>query len=223
MQELQQEKDSLQDRMSEQSIKISSLQSRLDEQRMRAEELHRQGTSDMAFKCHDLQNELTIAKDTLNARDKQIISLNQLLENSKKIIDRQEVEWTLNSHDEDKSLVIRLENDLKVKSDENKRLKEKIKTEMINRLALPDLMDTIIAEKNDEIEDLKEKLEKILKNTESVDKVDKTESFFSKKENSVLGMISEYEEPDILRKMTDPSDLRLLCRNPLMVSFINKF
>lgn len=201
--------------MSEQLIKISSLQSRLDEQRMRAEELHRQGTSDMAIKCHDLQNELTTAKDTLNARDKQIVNLNQLLENSKKIIDRQEAEWTITSQNDDKSFADRLEMELKQKTEENQRLKNKIKTEMINKIALPDLMDTIIAEKNDEIEDLKEKLEKFTKNA---DRMEKTNSSMAMKENSILSMVSEYDEPDLVRKMIDPSDLRQLCRNPLMVS-----
>lgn len=36
-------------------LRISSLQSRLDEQRHRAEELHRQGTSDLNIRVHDLK------------------------------------------------------------------------------------------------------------------------------------------------------------------------
>lgn len=55
MQELQHERDALQERMSEQLVRISSLQSRLDEQRHRAEEIHRQGTSDLNIRVHDLQ------------------------------------------------------------------------------------------------------------------------------------------------------------------------
>lgn len=212
LQEIQQEKDILQERMSEQLMKISSLQSRLDEQRIRAEELNKQSTSDLTIRVHDLQNELSSLRETLTARDKQITNLNQLLEHSKKIIDRQEHELAF-SGDNDKSLVDRLEAELKRKSDEIQRLKDKIQTEMINKVALPDLMETMLAEKNEEIDSLREQLmtreEEVVAQHKNVDS-----SFFKSptiEANSsppascvggtILSMISEYEEPDQLRRM----------------------
>ncbi|CAO1430628.1 unnamed protein product [Diamesa tonsa] len=155
--ELQQEKDILQERMSEQLMKISSLQSRLDEQRLRAEELTKESQADLTIRVHDLQNELLTLKETLSAREKQISNLNHLLEHSKKIIDRQEHELAF-SEDNDKSLVEKLEDELKRNIGEIQRLKDKIKTEMINKVALPDLMETMLAEKNEEIENLREQL-----------------------------------------------------------------
>ena len=206
LQEIQQERDILQERMSDQMMKISSLQSRLDEQRIRAEELNKQSTSDLQLRVHDLQNELGSLRETLSARDKQISNLNQLLEHSKKIIDRQEHELAF-SGDNDKSLVDRLEEELKRKSDEIERLKEKIKSEMINKVALPDLMETMMAEKNEEIEALKDQLmmqgqEEFLEQT-YVKGNDSTPPA-SSAGGTILSMISEYEEPDTLRRMAEP-------------------
>lgn len=203
LQEIQQEKDILQERMSEQLMKISSLQSRLDEQRIRAEELNKQSTSDLQIRVHDLQNELGTLRETLTARDKQISNLNQLLEHSKKIIDRQEHELAF-SGDNDKSLVDRLEDELKRKSEEIQRLKDKIKTEMINKVALPDLMETMMAEKNEEIDALREQLVMLQEQCGIVEQTFvKSSPPSSCAGGTVLSMISEYDEPDTLRRMVE--------------------
>ena len=127
---------------------------------IRAEELNKQSTTDLKLRVHALQNELSTLRETLTARDKQIASLNQLLEHSKKINDpsgaRAGIQWRQRHND--KSLVDRLEAGLKRKSDENQRLKDKIKTEMVNKVALPNLMETTMAEKNEEIDSLREML-----------------------------------------------------------------
>ncbi|XP_053679197.1 pericentrin [Anopheles nili] len=157
--ELQHERDVLQEKMSEQSMKISSLQTKLDEQRLRAEELHRQGTSQLTVKVHDLQNELHNLKETLQTRDKQIVNLKQFLENSQQAIARQEKELAMNQEGVDRSQEQeQLEAALRNKEDEIRQLKERIKNEMINKAALPDLMETMLADKNEEIDHLKEKL-----------------------------------------------------------------
>lgn len=53
-----------------------------------------------------------------------------------------------------------LEAELQDKCEEIGRLREKIKSQMVNKMALPDLMETIMAEKNEEIDALKEELER---------------------------------------------------------------
>ncbi|XP_058465228.1 golgin subfamily B member 1 isoform X2 [Malaya genurostris] len=157
--ELQHERDVLQERMSEQSLKITTLQSKLDEQRLRAEELHRQGASHLTVKVHDLQNELVNVKETLQTRDKQIANLKHFLENSQQVIERQEKELAMNQAENDRSQYeLKLEAELQAKCDEIQILKSKIQNEMINKVALPDLMETMLADKNDEIDQLKEKL-----------------------------------------------------------------
>lgn len=204
-QELQQEKDILQERMSEQSIKISSLQTRLDEQRMRAEELNKQSNSDLTLRVHDLQNELSSLRETLTSRDKQITNINQLLEHSKKIIERQDHELAF-SGDNDKSLYEKLSEELKRKNDEIERLKEKIKSEMVNKAVIPDLMETMMADKNEEIDSLKEQLSHVMQITHRHLKNTPPSSIGG---GTILSMISECDEPDILRKMIEPEHFAL--------------
>ncbi|XP_075162394.1 pericentrin-like protein isoform X6 [Haematobia irritans] len=211
--ELQYERESLQERMSEQTQRISALQSRLEEQRQRAEELQRANTSDLNIRIHDLQNELQTAKETLSNRDKQISTMKQQLEKSKVAIDRLEAELAV-EHQPDRSTIERLENELKLKQGENQKLKDKIKNEMINKLALPDLMETMLADKNEEIDHLKEQLE--CKENELQNALrDCTHSssmgVMDKKPDDMVGKlsartlsdivsISEFDEPDVVRR-----------------------
>ncbi|XP_058065530.1 A-kinase anchor protein 9 [Anopheles bellator] len=160
--ELQHERDVLQEKMSEQSLKISSLQTKLDEQRLRAEELHRQGTSQLTVKVHDLQNELHNLKETLQSRDKQIVNLKQFLDNSQQAIARQEKELAMSQdHGDRGEHEKRLEAELRTREEEVRLLKDRIKNEMISKAALPDLMETMLADKNEEIDQLKERLSQL--------------------------------------------------------------
>lgn len=151
----------LQERMSEHLLRISTLQSRLDEQRHRVEEMHRQGTTDLTLRVHDLQVELTNAQEMLATKEKQITTLRGHLEQSKVIIARQEEVIAEGGDAREPNEVIEgLELELQDKCQEMGRLREKIKNEMVNKMALPDLMETIMAEKNEEIDALKEAVEK---------------------------------------------------------------
>ncbi|XP_073837294.1 pericentrin-like protein isoform X13 [Musca autumnalis] len=212
--ELQVERESLQERMSEQTQRISALQSRLEEQRQRAEELQRANTSDLNIRIHDLQSELQTVRETLSNRDKQIATMKQQLEKSKMVIDRLEAELAV-EHQPDRSAIERLENELKLKQAENQKLKDKIKNEMINKLALPDLMETMLADKNEEIDHLKEQLEN--KEKELQNALDATQgssmgllggkkpedaggSKLSARTLSDIVSISEFDEPDVVRR-----------------------
>ncbi|XP_073837296.1 pericentrin-like protein isoform X15 [Musca autumnalis] len=208
------ERESLQERMSEQTQRISALQSRLEEQRQRAEELQRANTSDLNIRIHDLQSELQTVRETLSNRDKQIATMKQQLEKSKMVIDRLEAELAV-EHQPDRSAIERLENELKLKQAENQKLKDKIKNEMINKLALPDLMETMLADKNEEIDHLKEQLEN--KEKELQNALDATQgssmgllggkkpedaggSKLSARTLSDIVSISEFDEPDVVRR-----------------------
>lgn len=210
--------------MSEQILRISSLQSRLDEQRHRAEELHRQGTSDLNVRVYDLQSQLTNVQEKLSAREKQIATLKDHLEQSKVIIDRLEAELALGA-DGDQSKINKLETELKAKSDENQKLKEKMRNEMINKLALPDLMETMLADKNEEIDHMKEQLqakqvalqvyidlnldEQQLRELQANAK-DLADGKSSGRTLSDIVSLSEYDESDIVRKVTSGQDMHAL-------------
>lgn len=214
LKELQHERDILQEKMSEQILRISSLQSRLDEQRHRAEELHRQGTSDLNVRVYDLQSQLTNVQEKLSAREKQIATLKDHLEQSKVIIDRLEAELALGA-DGDQSKVNKLETELKAKTNENQKLKDKMRNEMINKLALPDLMETMLADKNEEIDHMREQLEakqtalqvyldlnldeQQLRELQANAK-DLADGKSSGRTLSDIVSLSEYDESDIIRK-----------------------
>lgn len=196
--------------MDEQLVRITSIQSRLDEQRQRAEELQRAGTSDLNLKVYDLQAEVNALKETVSSRDKQITVLKNHLAQSKEIIDKQEAEiasYNCTSEGNDaysKVFVEKLEARIASKDIENKNLREKIRTEMITKVALPDLMETMLADKTDEIEYLKEQLEsrekelKTLRDSQIFAKAEeKLSEYFSRHTNSDL------IDNDYVRKISD--------------------
>lgn len=203
--------------MTEQILRISTLQSRLDEQRHRAEELHRQGTSDLNIKVYDLQSKLNNVEEKLVAREKQIATLKDHLEQSKVIIDRLEADLAKGGGgDEEK--IGRLEMDLQARCEENRKLKEKISSEMINKLALPDLMETMLADKDEEMDQLKEQLAEKQKELqvylnlnladhqlENLKKYCKETSDGKMSARTLSDIISltEYDEPDVVRKTVD--------------------
>ncbi|TMW49586.1 hypothetical protein DOY81_005329 [Sarcophaga bullata] len=209
--ELQHERECLQERMSEQTQRISALQSRLEEQRQRAEELQRSHTSDLNIRIHDLQSELQNVRETLTNRDKQIATMKQQLEKSKVAIDRLEAELAVEQQP-DRSAIERLENELKLKQAENQKLKEKIKNEMINKLALPDLMETMLADKNEEIDHLREQLEHKEKQLQAAldlsqnsslgitKKPEEASTKLSARTLSDIVSITEFDEPDVVRR-----------------------
>ncbi|XP_055300374.1 uncharacterized protein LOC129567480 isoform X2 [Sitodiplosis mosellana] len=215
--ELQNERDLLREKMDEQLMRITTIQSRLDEQRQRAEELQRAGTSDLNLKVYDLQAEVNALKETVSSRDKQIGVLKSHLAQSKEIIDRQEAEIasyncvTDGNDTYSKVFVEKLEARIASKDLENKSLREKIRTEMITKVALPDLMETVLADKTDEIDYLKEQLVSKEKELESKGKELKhlrDSQIFAKAEEKLSEYFtknhgSDYFDNDYIRKMSE--------------------
>lgn len=192
-------------------MRITSIQSRLDEQRQRAEELQRAGTSDLNLKVYDLQAEIKALKETVSSRDKQIGVLKSHLAQSKEIIDKQEAEIATYNCISDgtdtysKVFVEKLEARIAAKEQENKNLREKMRTEMITKVALPDLMETMLADKTDEIDYLKEQLDSREKELKSL----QNSQIFAKAEEKISDMFarnsigSDYIDKECLRKMPD--------------------
>ncbi|XP_070071755.1 golgin subfamily A member 4 isoform X6 [Drosophila takahashii] len=211
--ELQHERDSLQGRMDEQTQRISTLQNRLEEQRQRAEQLHRAGTSDLNTRVHELQGEVQNLSEQLAARDKQMATQRQQLQRSKEEIMRLEAEVTVRTQP-DRSVVDKLQAEVQQKAAEIGKLKDKIRTEMINRLAIPDLMETMLADKNDEIDHLRDQLEAKEKELQAAHqdgslisspagaggKQEGSGGKLSARTLSDIGSITEFPEPDVERR-----------------------
>lgn len=200
--------------MTEQILRISTLQSRLDEQRHRAEELNRQSTSDLNIKVYDLQSKLNNVEEKLVAREKQIATLKDHLEQSKVIIDRLEMDLAKGGGGGEEK-ISKLEMDLQAKSEENRKLKDKISSEMINKLALPDLMETMMADKDEELDQLKEELAEkqaelqvylsLNLDANQLEMLKKhckeaSDGKMSARTLSDIISLTEYDEPDVVRK-----------------------
>lgn len=195
--------------MDEQLMRITSIQSRLDEQRQRAEELQRAGTSDLNLKLYDLQAEVNALKETVSTRDKQIGVLKSHLAQSKDIIDKQEAEIaSYNSITEgndtySKLFVEKLEARIVSKDMENKNLKDKMRTEMITKVALPDLMETMLADKTEEIDYLKDQLDSREKELKTL----RDSQILTKAEEKIAELFTRNTSNDIdtdyIRKMSD--------------------
>ena len=193
--------------MDEQLVRITSIQLRLDEQRQRAEELQRAGTSDLNLKVYELQAEVNTLKETVTSRDKQIGVLKSHLAQSKEIIDKQEAEIASYNSITDandtysKVFVEKLQARIASKDLENKNLRDKIRTEMISKDTLPDLMRTMLADTTDEIDNLKEQLNVREKELKTL----RDGQIFSKAEEKISELFSlhEIEDNDYVRKASD--------------------
>lgn len=187
--ELQQEKEILDDRISDHLLKISSLQSRLDEQRIRTEQLHKQSTSELVIKVRDLQDEISILMENIEAKDKKIATMGNQMETLKMSNDKQD--FQLNVIMENEKL-LKVELDKKLIELENLQLK--VKNDMISKSALPDLMETILSEKNIEINLLEEKIKFLTKELEAAN-LQKVGTF----EEKMVSISNSSEEPDLVR------------------------
>ena len=225
-QELHTERDELQEKLSEQILRITTLQTRLDEQRHRTDEILRQGTSDLNLKVYDLQSQVTNLQEKLSLRDKQIATLKDHLEKSKIIIDQLEKECSnFDSKNNDNHLVDELQL-------ENSQLKDKIRNKMINKLALPDLMETMLSEKNEEIDHLKEQLQSFQVNRLDACQLNIDGKVESEK-NEDLGKLSartlsdivsltEFDDqPDIIRKTSEHYENDVVLHVPMVSKFTN--
>lgn len=211
--------------MDEQKLRLTTIQSKLDEQRQRAEELQRAGTSDLNLKVYDLRAEITQLKETISARDKQITVLRSHLAQSKELIDRQESEISTlasrNLSDESKtcckSATEKLQADLVAKEMQIQQLKDKIRTEMITKVALPDLMETMLEDKSSEIEYLKTQLATREKELSSIQVTSSTLNLFSRHAND------EHSDNDHIRARPKESLTLSMVRKHFIFSLFSSF
>lgn len=212
--------------MDEQLLRLTTIQSRLDEQRQRAEELQRAGTSDLNLKVYDLRAEIAQLKETISVRDKQVTVLRNHLEQSKEVIDRQEGEIstlaTRNLCDDSKtcckSATEKLQRDLVAKELQVQQLRDKIRTEMITKVALPDLMETMLEDKSNEIEYLKTQLSARDKELSTVQATGSTLDLFAR---NVHQDISEHDHIRAIAK--ESMTLSLVRQHEFSVYFSPNF
>lgn len=100
LQEVQHERDALQDQVTEQLVLISSLQIRLDEQRLLADDVQRQTNTSLEVRIYDLENELQTLREAVSSKDKIIKQLSNTVEQTKKRLEDREKQLRAQEEDE---------------------------------------------------------------------------------------------------------------------------
>lgn len=145
----------LQEKISDQLVLIASLQMRLDEQRLRADNVSKQTNTSLEIRIYDLENEVQNLTEKICNRDKTIKQLNNAIDETKKRLEEREMEL-LQMTDEKNYIDLENENDKLRK--ENQLLKDKINIDVQNVHILPNLVDNIIADKNADLDKLREEI-----------------------------------------------------------------
>lgn len=196
------ERDVLQDRLSDQLTEISTLQMRLDEQRHLVQTITKESNKSLENELFELKNQNRDLSDNLNTFEKQIKHLNNLLDKTTKQLKETEKELTiLNNKLKESKHNHKIE--LKHLEDENAILKHKLEKETKSIKTLPELMDTLLADKNSEVDLLKSQLdekEKLIQQLSQSFK-DHSDGKNSARTLSDIVSISEFDEAaDMLRK-----------------------
>lgn len=155
LKEVQHERDALQEQVTEQLVLISSLQIRLDEQRLLAEDVQRQTNTSLEVKIYDLESEIQSLREALSSKDKTIKQLNNMVEQTKKRLEDREKQLRAEGEDE---IIVQLRKQVQDLQTENILLENSLKSNVQSAQILPNLVDNIIADKNADIEKLKDKL-----------------------------------------------------------------
>ncbi|XP_076276510.1 uncharacterized protein LOC143207205 isoform X3 [Lasioglossum baleicum] len=157
--ELQAEQEILQQTTSEQLYQIEAMRGRLEQHKQNAPFAQRQATSRLELQLHEANTkfqslECVIAEKDLELRDaqSQLDRVNQLLqEKEAEIANVVQVERTA---------IQKLREHLEIVEEENRILQAKVGVQEHSQLELPRLIDSMLADKNEEIDHLKDQLSK---------------------------------------------------------------
>ncbi|XP_030754420.1 A-kinase anchor protein 9-like isoform X3 [Sitophilus oryzae] len=150
--EAQNEKEYMKRQIQEQLVLISDLQIRLDHQRIKAEHIEKQTNTSLESKIYDLQNEILTLQEKLSMKDKALNYQEQLVKEAQERI--RDLETDIASAKDD-DMIVEMQKELETLRQENHQMKERLSTE--NHI-LPNLVENIIADKNADIEMLRNKL-----------------------------------------------------------------
>lgn len=214
IQEMQSERDVLQEQITEQMVTISSLQLRLDEQRLKVESVQKQSNTSLEHRIYELENDIQSLRDSVRLRDNNNKELNTIVDQTKKRI--LELETQLSSAaDIEKQMVTQFQCQIKRLKIENEDMKTKIQAEVTqgsnndNSNAI-ELLDSLLQHKNSNIDELKTRLKDLEGEVEfytslNLSKEQLLHMSNAQKSGDVLSMI-EISELDQLRRQEQTFD-----------------
>lgn len=160
--ELLAEQEILQQTASEQLFQIEAMRGRLEEHKQSAPFAQKQATSRLELQLHEATTKYHSLEQTITDKEMELKELKTQLERANKILAEKEAEMENFMQSENGALqkIERLKDQLKIVQEEKKMLQIKLGTQEHTQLELPQLIDTILADKNEEIDHLKEQLSK---------------------------------------------------------------
>ncbi|XP_012524431.1 A-kinase anchor protein 9 isoform X3 [Monomorium pharaonis] len=160
--ELLAEQEILHQTASEQLFQIEAMRGRLEEHKQSAPFAQKQATSRLELQLHEATAKYNSLEQTITNKEIELKELKAQLERANQMLTEKEAEMEnfMQSVNGALQKIERLKDQLKIVQEEKKMLQIKLGTQEHAQLELPQLIDTILADKNEEIDHLKEQLSK---------------------------------------------------------------
>lgn len=208
--ELLAEQEILHQTASEQLFQIEAMRGRLEQHKQSAPFAQKQATSRLELQLHEATTKYHSLEQIITNKEIEIKELKAQLERANQMLAEKETEME-NLVELENSALQNLKDQLKLIQEENKVLKMKLGMQEHTQLELPQLIDTMLADKNEEIDHLKEQLSKkgnqlnayssfVLDDVQLRELTKQTEAKNSARTLSdILSIHSECEEPEAIR------------------------
>ncbi|XP_076684235.1 uncharacterized protein LOC143377145 isoform X2 [Andrena cerasifolii] len=157
--ELQAEQEILQQTASEQLFQIEAMRGRLEQHKQSAPFAQRQATSRLELQLHEANTKFQSLERTIVDKDLELKDMSNQLDRVNQLLQEKEAEIA-NVVQVESATIQKLKDHLEVAEDEKKILQAKVGVQEHTQLELPRLIDSILADKNEEIDHLKEQLSK---------------------------------------------------------------
>ncbi|XP_043270421.1 A-kinase anchor protein 9 isoform X2 [Venturia canescens] len=155
--ELQAEQEILQQTASEQLFQMEAMRGRLEQQKQNAPFAQRQATSRLELQLHEANAKLHSLEQTIADKELEVTELKEQLQRSNQLLQDKQKEF-VNVVQTENNAIQELKDRLKSLEEEKKLLESKVGVQERAQVELPQLIDSMLADKNEEIDHLKEQL-----------------------------------------------------------------
>ncbi|XP_043495852.1 A-kinase anchor protein 9-like isoform X7 [Polistes fuscatus] len=157
--ELQAEQEILQQTASEQLYQMEAMRGRLEQQKQSAPFAQRQATSKLELELHEANTKIQALEQVISDKELELNDVKEQLQRSNQLLLDKEAEIA-NVVQLESITIQKLKDRLTVLEEEKKNLQSKVGIQEQAQMELPQLIDSMLADKNEEIDHLKEQLVK---------------------------------------------------------------
>ncbi|XP_074102982.1 uncharacterized protein LOC141530035 isoform X5 [Cotesia typhae] len=157
--ELQAEQEILQQTNSEQLFQIEAMRGRLEQYKQSAPFAQRQATSRLELQLHEVNTKVHSMEQELANKDRELLDVKYQLERTSQLLqDKQDELFTVVQTEND--IINELKNRVELLEQEKRVLETKCSSQERAQQELPQLIESMLTDKNEEIDHLKEQLSK---------------------------------------------------------------